>query len=68
MPVQPAPNSLPTRAATITGHEMGNVASLPTDATLLTGSEHLNVRSTARADNSLRRIADSYLLTHAFLI
>src|SRR5271155_7925 len=53
MPVQPAPNSVPARAATITGHEMGNVASLPTDATLLTGSEHLNVRSTARADNSL---------------
>ena len=68
LPVQSAPNSAPARATTITGHEMGNVASLPTDATLVTGSECLNARSTARADTSLPSAAGSYLLTHAFLI
>ena len=68
VPVQPAPNSLPARAATITGHEIVKVVSLPVDAMFLTGGEYLNRRTTARADTSMPSAASSYLLTHAFLI
>jgi hypothetical protein len=67
-PIQPAPNSLPARATTINGHEIVKVASLPVDAMFLAGGEYLTVRSTAKADTSPRSAADSYLLTHAFLI
>ncbi len=67
-PVQPAPNSLPARATTVNGHEIVKVASLPVDAMFLAGGEYFNVRSAARADISLPSAADSYLLTHAFLI
>lgn len=67
-PVQPVPNSLPARATTITGHEIVKVASLPVDAMFLTSGEYLNLRTTARADTSMRNAAGSYLLTHAFLI
>ncbi|HXI85632.1 MAG TPA: hypothetical protein VNL17_16250 [Verrucomicrobiae bacterium] len=67
-PVPPAPDSVPASANTITGHELVKVASLPMDAMFLMGDEYLNVRPTAKADTSLRSNADSYLLTHAFLI
>jgi hypothetical protein len=67
-PVPPAPNSVPARATTTTGHEIVKVASLPMDARFLISGEYLNVPSTARADTSLRSAAGSYLLTHAFLI
>ena len=68
VPVQPAPNSLPARAATITGHEIVKVVSLPVDAMFLTGGEYLNRRTPATADSSMPSAASSYLLTHAFLI
>ena len=68
MPVQPTPNSVPARATTTTGHEIVKVASLPMDAMFRMGGEYLNLRSTARADTSLRSTAGSYLFTHAFLI
>jgi hypothetical protein len=68
VPVQPAPNSLPARATTITGHEIVKVVSLPVDAMFLTSVEYFNLRPTARADTSLPGAAGSYLLTHSFLI
>jgi hypothetical protein len=67
-PVQPAPNSTPARATTITGHELVKVASLPVDAMFLADGDYLSLRSSARADTSPPSAAGSYLLTHAFLI
>jgi hypothetical protein len=67
-PVQPAPNPVPARATTITGHEIAKTASLPVDAIFLGGGDYLHLRSTARADTSTPTAAGSYLLTHAFLI
>jgi hypothetical protein len=68
VPVRSAPNSLPARAATTTGHEIVKVVSLPVDAMFLASGDYLNARSTARADTSMPGAAGSYLLTHAFLI
>jgi hypothetical protein len=68
MPVQSAPNSLPVRATTVTGHEIVKVVSLPVDAMFLVGGDYLNARTTARADASSSSAASSYLMTHAFLI
>jgi hypothetical protein len=68
VPVQPAPNSTPARATTITGHEIVKVVSLPVDARFLANGEYLNLRTTARADTSMSSASGSYLLTHAFLI
>jgi hypothetical protein len=66
MPVQPAPNPASTRATM--GREIVKVASLSTDTLFFAGGEYSNARSTAKADTSPRSTANSYLLTHAFLI
>src|ERR1039457_1004030 len=67
VPVQPVPNSMPARAATITGHDIVKVVSLPVDARFLASGEYLHLRTTARAGTSMPSAPGSYLMTHAFL-
>src|ERR1043166_9495673 len=67
-PSQPAPNPMPARATTVTGHEMVKIASPPMSLTFLSQGTDFDPRSTARADASTSTAASPYLLTHAFLI
>ena len=67
-PVQSVPNSTPTRAASVAGHDVAKVVSFSLDVTSLASREHSVCRLTALSGTAQSLPAGSYLLTHAFLI